>query len=59
MKLLTNAGTANGRHRITPHRRRPGRLLRSSSHASDSPIMPQASVTPTISARVLRSKPNT
>ncbi|MNF76532.1 hypothetical protein D3C84_586480 [compost metagenome] len=59
VKLLTNAGTANGKHRITPHNRRPGRLLRSSSQASDKPITPQATVTPTISSRVLRSKPNT
>ncbi|MNY45587.1 hypothetical protein D3C86_1807020 [compost metagenome] len=59
VKLLTKAGTANGRHRITPHIRRPGKLLRSSNHASDRPITPQASVTPSISARVLRSRPNT
>ncbi|MNP07450.1 hypothetical protein D3C76_994720 [compost metagenome] len=59
VKLLTNAGTANGKHRITPHKRRPGRLLRSSSQASDRPITPQASVTPIISARVLRNRPNT
>ncbi|MNS52808.1 hypothetical protein D3C72_855350 [compost metagenome] len=59
VKLLTNAGTANGRHRITPHRRRPGKLLRSSSQASDRPITPQVIVTPTINARVLRSRPNT
>ena len=42
-----------------PHKRRPGKLLRSSSQASDRPITPQASVTPTISANVLRSRPNT
>ena len=59
VKLLTNAGTANGRHRITPQMRRPGRLLRSSSQARDRPITPQVRVTPTISARVLRSSPNT
>ncbi len=59
VKLLTNAGTANGKHRTTPHTRRPGKLLRSSSQANDRPITPQATVTPTISARVLRNKPNT
>ena len=59
VKLLTNAGTANGRHRITPHIRRPGRLLRSSSQARDRPITAQATVTPTINAKVLRSSPNT
>ena len=59
VKLLTNAGTANGRHKITPHRRRPGRLLRSSNHASDSPTSAQVTVTPTISSNVLRIRPNT
>src|SRR5476651_724126 len=59
VKLLTNAGTANGRQRITPQMRRPGKLLRSSSQASDRPITPQATVTPIISAKVLRSSPNT
>ncbi|MNQ92243.1 hypothetical protein D3C85_1076620 [compost metagenome] len=59
VKLLTKAGTANGRHRITPHSRRPARLLRSSNHASDRPITPHARVTPSINARVLRSRPNT
>lgn len=59
VKLLTNAGTANGRHRITPQMRRPGRLLRSSSQARDRPITAQATVTPIISAKVLRSNPNT
>jgi hypothetical protein len=59
VKLLINAGTANGRHRITPQIRRPGRLLRSSNQARDSPITQQVTVTPAISARVLRSSPNT
>ncbi|MNW00695.1 hypothetical protein D3C71_1962240 [compost metagenome] len=59
VKLLTNAGTANGRHRITPHTRRPRKLLRSSSQASDRPMMAQATVTPIINSSVLRSRPNT
>ena len=59
VKLLTNAGTANGRHRITPHRRRPARLLRSSSQARDRPTSAQVTVTPTISNRVLRIRPKT
>ena len=59
VKLLTNAGTANGRHRITPHSRRPGKLLRSSNQASDKPTTAQVTVTPTISSKVLRIRPKT
>ncbi|MNM90332.1 hypothetical protein D3C81_1025890 [compost metagenome] len=59
VKPLTKAGTANGRHRITPHRRRPGRSLRSSSQARDTPRAMQARVTPAISIRVLRIRPQT
>ncbi|MNC32881.1 hypothetical protein D3C75_812550 [compost metagenome] len=59
VKLLTNDGTANGRHSTTPHNRRPARLLRSSSQASARPTTMQVSVTPTISIRVLRISPQT
>ncbi|MCY1442424.1 hypothetical protein D9M71_587900 [compost metagenome] len=59
VKLLTNDGTANGRHSTTPHNRRPARLLRSSSQARARPTTMQVSVTPTISIRVLRISPQT
>ncbi len=59
VKLLTNDGTAKGRHSTTPHNLRPGRSLRSSSHASARPTTIQVSVTPTISSRVLRISPHT
>ncbi|MNG19964.1 hypothetical protein D3C84_1041800 [compost metagenome] len=59
VKPLTKAGTANGRQRITPHTRRPGRSLRSSSQASATPRAIQARVTPVISISVLRIRPQT
>ncbi len=59
VKPLTNAGTANGRHRITPHKRRPRRSLRSSSQARARPTTAQATVTPAISSRVFFIRPQT
>ncbi|MNO88812.1 hypothetical protein D3C76_802780 [compost metagenome] len=59
VKLLTNEGTANGRHSTTPHSRRPGRLLRSSSQARARPTTMHTSVTPNMSIRVLRIRPQT